>query len=101
MTAVSTNGNAPLDARRIFAAPLGCKVSRIDAAAAARLAGVARDEVQAAGPAGADVLLVHGCAVTDRAERDGRRLVRRLRRENPRATLVVSGCLAEKGGESL
>ena len=101
MTAVSTNGNAPLGARRIFAAPLGCKVSRIDAAAAARLAGVARDEVQAAGPAGADVLLVHGCAVTDRAERDGRRLVRRLRRENPRATLVVSGCLAEKGGESL
>jgi len=101
VTAVSTNGNVPLSARRIFAAPLGCKVSRIDAAAAARLPGVARDEVQAAGPAGADVLLVHGCAVTDRAERDGRRLVRRLRRENPRATLVVSGCLAERDGESL
>ena len=97
VTPVSTNGNA----RRVFAAPLGCKVSRIDAAAAARLAGVASDEVQAAGPAGADVLLVHGCAVTDRAERDGRRLVRRLKRENPRATLVVSGCLAERGGESL
>jgi threonylcarbamoyladenosine tRNA methylthiotransferase MtaB len=98
---VSTNGNASLGARRIFSAPLGCKVSRIDAAAAARLAGVSRDGGHAAGAAGADVLLVHGCAVTDRAERDGRRLVRRLRRENPRATLVVSGCLAEKGGEAL
>lgn len=101
MTAVSTNGNASHDARRVFAAPLGCKVSRIDAAAAAHLAGAAGDDVQTAGAAGAHVLLIHGCAVTDRAERDGRRLVRRLRRENPRATLVVSGCLAEKGGESL
>jgi threonylcarbamoyladenosine tRNA methylthiotransferase MtaB len=98
---VSTNGNALLDARRIYTAPLGCKVSRIDAAAAARLAGLARDVVPVTGPAGADVLFVHGCAVTDRAERDGRRLVRRLKRENPRATLVVSGCLAEKCGESL
>jgi len=101
VTAVSTNGNALVGARRIFSAPLGCKVSRIDAAAAAHLAGVPCDHARAAGPAGADVLLVHGCAVTDRAERDGRRLVRRLRRENPRATLVVSGCLAEKAGESL
>ncbi len=97
MTAVSTNGTTRLLSRRVFAAPLGCKVSRIDAAAAARLAGGVRDE----GPAEADVLLVHGCAVTDRAERDGRRLVRRLRRENPGATLVVTGCFAEKGGASL
>jgi len=99
--AVSTNGNVPAGARRIFSAPLGCKVSRIDAAAAACQAGGTRDAVPAGAPAGADVLFVHGCAVTDRAERDGRRLVRRLRRENPRATLVVSGCLAEKSGESL
>jgi threonylcarbamoyladenosine tRNA methylthiotransferase MtaB len=95
---VSTNGIAGSGARRIFSAPLGCKVSRIDAAAVAGRAGI---EVQAAGPAAADVLLVHGCAVTDRAERDGRRLVRRLRRENPGATLVVSGCLAERDGETL
>jgi threonylcarbamoyladenosine tRNA methylthiotransferase MtaB len=78
---------------------LGCKVSRIDAAA---LAGVAAGGGRTpGGPAGADVLLVHGCAVTDRAERDGRRLVRRLRRENAQATLVVSGCFAERAGESL
>ncbi len=95
---MSTNGNARSEARRVFSAPLGCKVSRIEAAAAAGHAG---SEAQAAGPAAADVLLVHGCAVTDRAERDGRRLVRRLRRENPRATLVVSGCLAERDGGTL
>ena len=97
MTAVSTNETARFSARRIFSASLGCKVSRIDAAA---LAGKGGGEAPA-GPGDADVLLVHGCAVTDRAERDGRRLVRRLRRANPRATLVVSGCLAERAGGSL
>ena len=39
--------------------------------------------------------------MTDRAERDGRRLVRRLSRANPAATLVVSGCLAESAAGSL
>jgi threonylcarbamoyladenosine tRNA methylthiotransferase MtaB len=96
---VSTNQTAHFAARRIFSASLGCKVSRIDAAALAD--SVAGGEAAPAGPGDADVLLVHGCAVTDRAERDGRRLVRRLRRANPRATLVVSGCLAERAGGSL
>ncbi len=99
MTAVSTNETARFSARRIFSAALGCKVSRIDAAALAD--SVAGGGAAPAGPGDADVLLVHGCAVTDRAERDGRRLVRRLRRANPRATLVVSGCLAERAGGSL
>lgn len=99
MIAVSTNATARFAARRIFSASLGCKVSRIDGAALAD--SIARGGAAPAGPGDADVLLVHGCAVTDRAERDGRRLVRRLRRANPRATLVVSGCLAERAGESL
>jgi len=94
---VSTNETARFSARRIFTASLGCKVSRIDAAALASKGG----GETSADPGDADVLLVHGCAVTDRAERDGRRLVRRLRRANPRATLVVSGCLAERAGGSL
>jgi threonylcarbamoyladenosine tRNA methylthiotransferase MtaB len=96
---VSTNETAHFSPRRIFTASLGCKVSRIDAAA---LAGsVAGGEAVPIRPGDADVLLVHGCAVTDRAERDGRRLVRRLRRANPSATLVVSGCLGERAGASL
>ena len=98
VTAVSTNGTARPIARRVFSVPIGCKVSRIDAAA---LAHRVEGKAPATAPGEAEVLLVHGCAVTDRAERDGRRLVRRLRRENPRATLVVSGCLAERDGESI
>jgi threonylcarbamoyladenosine tRNA methylthiotransferase MtaB len=97
VTALPTYETPRFSARRIFSASLGCKVSRIDAAA---LAGPGGGKGPA-GPGDADVLLVHGCAVTDRAERDGRRLVRRLRRANPRATLVVSGCLAERAGGAL
>jgi len=81
--------------RRVHVAALGCKVSRVDAVA------TAAPFVRAASVAGADVLLVHGCAVTDRAGRDGRRLIRRLRRANGTATIVVSGCLAEKDAETL
>lgn len=79
---------------------LGCKVSRVDATA---LAGSLEDRGgrRAEDVESADVLLVHTCTVTDRADRDGRRAVRRLRRRNPRATLVVSGCLAERDPESL
>lgn len=91
MPGVSTNPRV----RRLYAEALGCKVSRIDAGV------TAAPFARADSPADADVLLVHGCAVTDRAVRDGRRLVRRLRRENSAATLVVSGCLATEGGDAL
>jgi threonylcarbamoyladenosine tRNA methylthiotransferase MtaB len=91
MSGVSTDPRV----RRLFVEALGCKVSRVDAGFAA--APFAR----AAAPAGADVVLLHGCAVTQRALRDGRRAVRRLRRESPGATLVVSGCLAEDAARGL
>jgi threonylcarbamoyladenosine tRNA methylthiotransferase MtaB len=78
---------------------LGCKVSRIDACALAGHLGAAG--ASPAGEADADVLVVHTCSVTDRADRDCRRLIRRLRRGNPRATLVVSGCLAQRDPDAL
>lgn len=74
---------------------LGCKVSQAEAGRIAR-------ELEAAGlePAGeeraADVVVLHACTVTERADRDALRLLRRLRREGPGALLAVSGCLAER-----
>jgi threonylcarbamoyladenosine tRNA methylthiotransferase MtaB len=91
VSGVSTNARP----RRLFAEALGCKVSRVDAGA------LGASFARAVSPVDADVLLVHGCAVTDRASRDGRRLVRRLRRANPSATLVVSGCLAQQDAGGL
>jgi threonylcarbamoyladenosine tRNA methylthiotransferase MtaB len=91
MSGLSTNPRV----RRLFVETLGCKVSRVDAG------GTAAPFARAASPEEADVVLVHGCAVTERALRDGRRAVRRLRRESPEATLVVSGCFAEDAAPAL
>lgn len=48
----------------------------------------------AASAEGADVVVLNTCAVTTEAVRKSRRLVQRLRRLNPKARLVVSGCHA-------
>ncbi len=45
-------------------------------------------------PDEADVVVFNSCAVTGAAERKSRRQIRRLRRTNPRASLVVTGCHA-------
>ena len=50
-------------------------------------------------PAG--VVVLHACTVTERADRDALRLLRRLRREHPAALLAVTGCLAERDPEGL
>jgi len=44
--------------------------------------------------AGADLVVVNTCAVTQEAVRKSRKLLRRAQRANPRAMLVVSGCFA-------
>jgi len=77
--------------------PFGCKVSRIEAQALAAAVSLPERPV----PEDADVVVLHGCAVTDRAERDQRRFLRRIRRENARAMLVVTGCLGERDPEAL
>lgn len=42
----------------------------------------------------ADALVVNTCTVTNQADAEARRLVRRLRRENPGARILVAGCSA-------
>ena len=44
--------------------------------------------------AGADLVVVNTCAVTQEAVRKSRKLLRRAQRVNPQAKLVVSGCFA-------
>ena len=42
-----------------------------------------------------DVIFVNTCAVTGEAERQARQSIRRLRRDNPTARIVVTGCAAQ------
>lgn len=49
----------------------------------------------------ADLVVINSCAVTAEAARKSRQLLRRAHRTNPRARLIVSGCLASLEGEAL
>lgn len=43
----------------------------------------------------ADVLIVNGCTLTQRAERDIRRIIQRCRAEKPDSKIVLAGCHAQ------
>jgi len=72
---------------------LGCKVNQYETREIEELldrAGLAR----ACGDAEADLVVVNTCVVTAEAARQCRQTIRRMRRENPRARLIVTGCYA-------
>ena len=54
---------------------------------------VMRDHARAAGLN--DAIIINTCAVTAEAERQARQSIRKLRRENPNAHLIVTGCAAQ------
>jgi len=43
-----------------------------------------------------DVVVVNSCTLTGRAERDVRKFIRAVHRENPGSKIVVTGCYAER-----
>lgn len=43
----------------------------------------------------ADVIVINSCTVTAESDRKTRQLVRRLRRENPNAVIVLTGCMVQ------
>ncbi|MAE27824.1 MAG: MiaB/RimO family radical SAM methylthiotransferase [Planctomycetota bacterium] len=53
------------------------------------------------GQGDAELVVVNTCAVTAEATRRARQQLRRLHRENPRARLCVTGCLAESEADAL
>ena len=47
-----------------------------------------------------DAIIVNTCAVTSEAVRRARQTIRKLRRENPAAKLIVTGCAAQTEPET-
>ena len=77
-------------------ANLGCKVNQSEMESAARLLrerGVALVD----GAAPADLVLINTCTVTSTADQKSRQAVRRARRANPDAQIVVTGCSVQVG----
>ena len=48
-----------------------------------------------------DYVLVNSCTLTGRADRDVKRFIHKVARRNPKARLIVTGCLAERAGGEL
>lgn len=86
--------------RKVVVTTLGCKVNQFESASF--ISGF-RDQgcelVSASEQA--DILVVNTCAVTARAGQQSRQLIRRLRRSNPEARLLVTGCYAQLIGDEL
>ncbi len=78
----------------------GCRASRADGEAIA--AGLRQDGlVPAEAPASAHVVIVNTCSVTAEADRQARAWIRRVRRQNPAARLIVTGCYAQRAPQEL
>ena len=77
----------------------GCKVNQYDLA---RIT-TALKEVSVNVKVGeiGDINIIAGCVVTHKAEREGLRLIRKIRKQNPDATIFLMGCLAVHRGEEL
>jgi threonylcarbamoyladenosine tRNA methylthiotransferase MtaB len=82
-------GRGPV--RRAAIANLGCKVNQAEMVAVERLLRARGVEI-VGGHEAADMVLVNTCTVTAVADRKSRQAVRRARRNNPAAQVLVTGC---------
>ena len=73
----------------------GCRASRADGESVAsglRQAGLS----EAGDPGAASVVILNTCSVTAEADRDARAFLRKVRRANPGARVVFTGCYAQR-----
>ena len=73
---------------------LGCKLNFAETSAIGKQL-LERGHQRAKKGEVADVCILNTCSVTDVADQKGRQAIRRLHRENPDATLIVTGCYAQ------
>lgn len=85
---------------RVYVDSLGCKLNQCERdALAAQFVAYGHQVVSI--PEQADVCVVNTCAVTGTAAGKSRRQFRRLRRLNPRAFVVATGCYATLDGDKI
>ena len=78
----------------------GCRATQADGAALERQfeeRGYARSQTSSQ----AAVVVLNTCTVTAGADQDARAAIRRVRRQNPEARIVVTGCYAQRAPEEI
>ena len=79
---------------RIYLHAIGCRLNTAEIDSMARQFIVLGHSVVSSS-SDADIVVFNSCAVTSSAGSESRKIIRKLRREHPYATLVVTGCYAE------
>ena len=78
---------------------LGCKLNFAESSALGK-ALIERGHTKAKQGEEADICIINTCTVTDAADHKDRQMIHRIRRQNPNAILIVTGCYAQlKPGE--
>jgi threonylcarbamoyladenosine tRNA methylthiotransferase MtaB len=78
----------------------GCRATQADGAALERQF-EEQGLVRASSPNQASVVVLNTCTVTSGADQDARAAIRRVRRQNPEARIVVTGCYAQRAPEEI
>ena len=73
---------------------LGCKLNFAESSALGK-ALLERGHTRAKAGESADVCVINTCSVTDAADHKDRQMIHRIRRQNPNAVLIVTGCYAQ------
>ena len=73
---------------------LGCKLNFAESSALGK-ALLERGHTRAARGEEADICVINTCSVTDAADHKDRQMIHRIRRQNPNAILIVTGCYAQ------
>lgn len=83
-----------------FLHSFGCRATQSDGSSLERE--LARQGLPRAGSArDAEVVIFNTCTVTAAADEDARAAIRRVRRENPHARIMVTGCYAQRAPEEV
>jgi threonylcarbamoyladenosine tRNA methylthiotransferase MtaB len=77
----------------------GCRATQADGAALARQ--FEARGLASAPAADADLVILNTCTVTNSADQDARAAVRRVRRQNPLARIIVTGCYAQRAPQEI
>ena len=83
-----------------FIENFGCRATQADGAALERQF-EERGIERAPTAARASVVVLNTCTVTTGADQDARAAIRRVRRQNPEAQIVVTGCYAQRAPEEI
>jgi len=89
-----------MTAARVRILTLGCKVNQCDSDEIARALAARGYEIAGRGEP-AETYIVNTCTVTAVADGKAHKVIRRIAREHPEATLIVTGCLAQRDPFSL